>query len=70
MAYVLSNAVFAAEQDAPKAERAGFLARFYNALVESRTRAAEREIARYRPFLTDTAVALRGVDAKALPFGE
>lgn len=49
------------------AERPGFFTRVLNAMMESRYRAAEREIARYRALVAEPVAAVK-VDTNDLPF--
>lgn len=52
----------------PAASRPGFFARLIEAMMESRFRAAEREIARHRALVSGSVATLK-VDPKDLPFG-
>ena len=51
------------------AERPGFFTRVLNAMVESRYRSAEREIARHRAMMAEPVTAVK-VDTSDLPFGQ
>ena len=46
----------------------GWFARFLEAMIESRQRAARREIARHEFFVSDTARVMKGVTEETLPF--
>jgi hypothetical protein len=69
MAYALSHTDLIGPEAEKRAAHRGWLSRLVDAMVESRERAARREIARHQFFVSDTARFMKGVDEKNLPFG-
>ena len=65
IAYGVARAAVGAD----KADKKGFLARFFDGLVEARTRQAEREIARYRYLSRSWQREILAAKGEDLPFG-